>query len=62
MKPITFKNRLNGEVVVCEDVKNLVQVIDGVEYLAVHRAGNNRVFLMRKDALEVLKDKKVTVK
>ena len=62
MKPITFKNRLNGEVVVCEDVKNLVQVIDGIEYLAVHRAGNDRIFLMRKDALEVLKDKKVTVK
>ncbi len=62
MKPITFKNRLNGELVVCEDVKNLVQVIDGVEYLAVHRAGNDRVFLMRKDALEVLKDKKAKIK
>lgn len=58
MKPITFKNRLNGELVVCEDVKNLVQVIDGVEYLAVHRAGNDRIFLMRKDALEMLREKK----
>ena len=59
MKPTTFKNRLNGELVVCEDTKKLIQIIDGVEYLVVHRTNNNRHFLMRKDALEVMKDKKV---
>lgn len=51
MKPITFKNKINNEQVICEDVK-LVQLIDGIEYLQVHRPGQTRVFLMRKDALE----------
>jgi hypothetical protein len=51
MKPIAFRNRLNNERVVCEDVRN-VERIDDVEYLVVHRPENNRMFLMRKDALE----------
>jgi hypothetical protein len=32
MKTITFKNRFNGERVVCNDTR-AVQVIDGIEYL-----------------------------
>lgn len=51
MKPITFKNRLNNERVVCEDSRQ-TQNIDGVEYLLVHRPDNQRQFLMRKDVLE----------
>jgi len=51
MKPMTFKNRLNNEQVVCEDVRN-VERIDNIEYLVVHRPGNDRRFLMRRDALE----------
>ena len=51
MKPTTFKNRLNNEQVVCEDVRN-VERIDDIEYLVVHRPENSRMFLMRKDALE----------
>ena len=51
MKPITFKNRMNGELVICDNIKD-VHLIDDVEYLQVHRAGQTRVFLMRKDALE----------
>ena len=51
MKPTTFKNRLNNEQVVCEDVRK-VERIDDIEYLVVHRPENNRMFLMRKDALE----------
>ena len=32
--------------------------IDGVEYLVVHKVDNQRPFLMRKDALEKVQDKK----
>ena len=51
MKTVTYKNKLNGEQVVCNDTRN-VEVIDGVEYLLVHRPGNDRQFLMRKEVLE----------
>ena len=51
MKAITFKNRFNGERVVCKDVKD-VHVIDGIEYLLVSKTIQDRKFLMRKDALE----------
>jgi len=54
VKAITFKNRFNGEKVVCKDVKE-VQVIDGVEYLLVSKTVQDRKFLMRKDALEKVK-------
>ena len=56
MKPTLFKNRLNQELLYCNNVK-LKQVIDGVEYLIVHRPHNDRQFLMRKEALEKIKDK-----
>ncbi len=51
MKPMTFKNRMNGERFVCDDVRT-VEVIDGVEYLIVHRPNEHRMFKMRKDVLE----------
>ncbi len=51
MKSITFKNRMNGERFVCDDVRT-VEVIDGVEYLIVHRPNEHRIFKMRKDVLE----------
>lgn len=51
MKPVTFRNRLNGERFVCEDTR-AVEQIDGVEYLVVRRFGQDRRFLMRKDVLE----------
>ena len=57
MKPVTFKNVLNNELVVCDDVRN-VQSIDDVEYLVVHKQQNQRQFLMRRDVLEKV-DKKV---
>jgi hypothetical protein len=56
MKAITFKNRFNGEQVICKDVK-AVQIIDGIEYLLVSRTIQDRKFLMRKDALEKIKGK-----
>ena len=51
MKAITFKNKFNGEQVVCKDIK-AIQVIDGIEYLLVSKTIQDRKFLMRKDALE----------
>ena len=54
MKTVTFKNRFNGEHVVCNDVK-AIQVIDGIEYLLVSKKIQDRKFLMRKDALEKIK-------
>jgi hypothetical protein len=57
MKTVTFKNRFNGETVVCKDLRE-VQVIDGVEYLLVSKTAQDRKFLMRKDALEKVKVEK----
>ena len=51
MKPTLFKNRLNNERFVCDDVR-MIDTIDGVEYLVVHRPNEHRVFKMRKDILE----------
>ena len=51
MKAMTFINERNGEQVVCDDVR-AVQVIDGVDYLIVHKQDNPRPFMMRKDALK----------
>ena len=55
MKSVNFKNRMNGERVVCDNIRD-VKVIDGVEYLVVHKQGNDRQFLMRREALEKIKD------
>jgi len=55
MKPVTFKNRMNSDKVVCDDTRK-VETIDGVEYLLVRRPGTDRRFLMRKDALEKVKE------
>ena len=57
MKPVTFKNRMNSDKVICEDTRK-VETIDGVEYLVVHKVDSQRPFLMRKDALERIQDKK----
>jgi hypothetical protein len=56
MKPMIFKNRINGEHFVCNDVR-AVEVIDGVEYLIVHRPTEQRLFKMRRDALEKIREK-----
>jgi len=55
MKSTAFKNRMNNERFVCDDVRT-VEVIDGVEYLVVRRPETDRKFLMRKDALEKIKN------
>ena len=57
MKPVVFENRVSHERVICDDVKR-VQVIDGVEFLQVRRQNKQRQFLMRKDSLQKIVDKK----
>ena len=51
MKSMTFVNERNGEQVVCDDVRD-VRVIDGIDYLVVHKQDNPSPFMMRKDALK----------
>jgi hypothetical protein len=58
MKSTMFKNIFNNDQFICEDVRT-IEVIDGVEYLVVHRPGEQRMFKMRKDALEKIVEKKV---
>lgn len=49
----TFKNLLNGEEVLCGDLKKNKEFIDGVEYLVVYRKENpRRLFKMRRDILQ----------
>ena len=50
MKPIKFKILRTGEIVICDNVRD-VQVIEDIEYLTVRRLNNSRTFLMRKEAL-----------
>jgi hypothetical protein len=54
MKTITFKNRFNGERVVCNDTRAVQVIVEG-EYLLVSKTIQDRKFLMRKDALEKIK-------
>lgn len=51
MKEVLFRNIYNGEEVICNDTSK-EEIIEGIKYLIVHRQGNDRSFLMRKDALK----------
>ena len=51
MKSMLFVNERNGERVVCDNIRD-VRVIEGVDYLVVHKEENPRPFMMRKDALK----------
>jgi len=42
---------MNGEQFICDNTK-AVELIDGIEYVVVHRAGSDRHFLIKKDVLE----------
>ncbi len=54
MKSTLFKNKLNNERFVCDDIR-LTENIDGVEYIIVHRPNEHRHFKMPKDVLEKIK-------
>ena len=60
MKPITFIVERSKERVICENTRD-VRVIDGVEYLTVHREDNPRPFLMRRDSLKKLDARSVKI-
>ena len=51
MKAVTFQNQMSRERVICEDLRD-ERTIDGVQFLLVHRYGNDRSFLVRKDSLK----------
>ena len=56
MKQTVYENKFNQEKVACWNPRE-VEVIDGVEYLKVHRFGSDRTFLMRKDSLVKVPEK-----
>lgn len=59
MKVVIFENQFNKtEKFYCDNLRN-VQLIDGVEYLHVRRVENSRKFLIRKDSLRKLEEKKI---
>jgi hypothetical protein len=58
MKPVTFIVERSKERVICEDTRD-VRVIDGVEYLTVHREDSHRSFLMRRDSLKKIERKSI---
>jgi len=54
MKPVIFENPRTRERVICDDVRN-VAVIEGEEYLTVHRVNEQRAFLIRRAAVVPVK-------
>ena len=52
MKPVALKNLLNGEKFICEDLRQ-IEIIDGVEFITVHRPNEARTFKMRRDILVI---------
>jgi len=56
MKQVIFENRFNHDRVACHNPRD-IETIDGVEYYKVHRFGQDRTFLMRKDSLVKVVDK-----
>lgn len=51
IKPVLFENIRNRERWVCDDITR-INNINNVEYIYVHRPDNDRIFLMKKDALK----------
>ena len=54
MKLTIFKNKINGEQYICENSR-AIEVIDGVEYLTVHRVDNMHNCKIRRDAVDRVK-------
>jgi hypothetical protein len=50
-KPVVFENKITRERLICDNLR-LERVVDGAEFLSVHRVNESRNFLIRKDALE----------
>ena len=54
-KELEFENVLNRERFFCKNDRD-IEIIDNVKYLKVHRLGNDRMILLRKDVLKRIKD------
>ena len=50
-KSAVFENKITRERLICDNV-DLVRWFDGVAFLSVHRPGEERRFLIRRDALQ----------
>ena len=46
-----FENKITRERLICDNV-DLVRWFDGAAFLSVHRPGEERRFLIRRDALQ----------
>jgi hypothetical protein len=59
MKSQTYKNIITGQIVICENSRE-IKTIDGVEYLTVTRPGDyqNRSFMIRRDSLKKIEKEK----
>ena len=55
IKPVLFENKITLEKFVCDNI-NLKRHFDGITWLSVHRVGEERKFLMREDALQVIEE------
>jgi hypothetical protein len=54
MKPVKLKNRYNGEIVYCKDIKDIVQD-SSYTFIKVYKPElPERIYLVNKDAYEVL--------
>lgn len=49
-KPVKLSNPRTGEIWICEDFRNR-RVVDGAEFIEVHRDGNSRKVWIKLDAL-----------
>jgi hypothetical protein len=56
-KPIRLRNILSNEIWICEDYSN-IKLVDGVEFIEVHRENNPRKFWMNKTTLIKIKQNK----
>jgi hypothetical protein len=55
MKPVIMENKFTHERFICDDVRK-VEVIEGVEYVRVRTQYQGRSLLMRRDALQRVRD------
>lgn len=56
VKPVLLKNVRTNEIFICDDYKN-IKLIDGVEFVQVHKDPNPRQFWMSKSVFEKVKTK-----
>ena len=53
-QPILLENPITKERWLCDNPKQ-IKIIEGIEYIPVHRQENTRTVLMRRDVLKKIK-------